>query len=553
MSKLFFLFCTFSIFILAIIGKLAFIQLFSSDDYSSNIYLKTERINPSRGEIFDRHGDPLVMNRTLYKVIVEPKNIKDKEKLIWKLDKLLKIGTATLEAKLALDKSWIPLKSGVELEDKQKVEKLKLPGVIFEEEEKRFYPEASVAAHLMGFVGKDDKASDIGYFGLEGYFDKDLNGLPGLVKTERDVFGKPIFVGVQDVVKGENGRDLILTIDKTTQMLVKKHLKLAVEKYQAESGCVIIMDPYSGAIIAMSCLPDYDPSTYGSFSSDSFINPAVSIPFEPGSIFKPTIMALALEKNAVTPSDTITESGPIRVGSYTISNWDNKYKGKLSMSQILEYSSNIGMVKVASKMKEATIQKGLSDYGFGKRTGIDLQGEAIGLVKNKDAWYPIDKATVAFGQGIAVTPIQMLTAFASLVNGGWIVKPYTVLEMRSDEGTKHIKPVRLRRILSERTSKQIKRMLSASVEHGEVKWKIPKGYKFGGKTGTAQIPIEGHYDPTKTIASFVGFVPNNKPRFIGLVTIRKPLTSQWGSETAAPLFFDIARELLVYYGVPPEQ
>lgn len=552
MSKLTLLACSFVLFTFAIIGKLAYIQIFSSDRYSSNIYLKTQRIDPSRGEIFDRHGDPLVLNKTLYKLIVEPKNVKNKDILMMKLDKALGIGMATLEAKFAPNRDWIPIKSDIELSVKQKIDKLDLDGVIFEDSEKRYYPESSVAAHLMGFVGKDDKADDVGYFGLEGYFDKDLDGLPGLVKTERDVFGKPIFVGVQDVVTGENGRDLILTIDKTAQMLVKKHLKSAVEKYGAESGCVIIMDPYSGGIIAMSCLPDYDPDNYGEFTQDSFINPAISVAFEPGSIFKPTIMALALEKKAVKPSDTIVENGPVKIGSYTISNWDNKYKGEITMSQILEYSSNIGMVAIASKLKQSEIQKGLSDYGFGAKTGIDLQGEALGLVKNKSSWYKIDNATVAFGQGIAVTPIQMLTAFASLVNGGWIVKPYTVIEMRSDQGVKRIKPVRLRRILSEKTSREVKTMLKAAVEHGEVKWKIPSGYEFGGKTGTAQIPIEGRYDATQTIASFVGFVPYDKPRFIALVTIRKPQTSQWGSETAAPLFFDIARELLVYYGIPPK-
>lgn len=553
MPKLPLFFAAFLLLFIGIIGKLAYIQLFSSDTVSNNIYLKTERISPSRGLIFDRHGDPLAMNKTVYKLFAEPKNMTNKHAALTKLDRVLHMGSATLEAKLFNDKQWVPVTSGLDLKTRRKVEKLNIKGLVFEEEEKRFYPEASVAAHLLGFVGKDDKANDVGYFGIEGYFNKDLGGLPGLVKSERDVFGKPIFIGVQDVVRGENGRDLTLTIDKTVQMIVKKHLKIAIEKFQAESGCVVIIDPYSGEVIAMSCLPDFDPDTYGKFPANLYENPAVSIPFEPGSIFKPLIMAVALEEKVVKPTTKINETGRITIGSYQIANWDDKYKGVLTMTDVIKYSSNIGMVKVASKMKKETIQKYLQAYGFGERSGIDLQGEAYGLVKNTKSWYPIDQATIAFGQGIAVTPIQMIRAFASLVNGGWMVRPYTVLAMKSDSGTTLVKPERVRRVISEKTSRQIRQMLAAAVEHGEVKWKIPKGYQFGGKTGTAQIPIEGHYDPTKTIASFVGFVPLNKPRFIALVTLRKPATSQWGSETAAPVFFDIARELLVYYSIPQEQ
>ncbi len=553
MPKLSLIFYGFLILILAIIGKLAYIQLFSSDSFASNIYLQTQRIKPTRGEIYDRHGDPLVLNKMYYKLIAEPKNIKDKQEVIDKLDDLLKIGESTLEAKLLNDKAWVPLQTGLTLNDKKKVEKLDIDGLLFEEEDHRFYPEASTAAHLIGFVGKDDKANNIGYFGVEGYFHKDLSGLPGLVKSERDVFGKPILIGVQDVVKGENGRDLYLTIDKTVQLIVKKHLKSAVDRFQAESGCVVILEPYSGEVIAMSCLPDFDPENYGQSPEELFVNPAVSIPFEPGSIFKPLIMAAALEEKVIKPTSRFNESGPITIGSYTIRNWDDKYKGILTMGDVIKYSSNIGMVHVSSKLKKEAIQKYLKNFGFGAQTGIDLQGEAYGLVKNDKSWYPIDSATVSFGQGIAVTPIQMITAFASLINGGWMVKPYTVLEMKSDTTSKLVRPDKVRRVISESTSKQIKRMLAGSVEGGEVKWKIPEGYKFGGKTGTAQIPIEGHYDPTQTIASFVGFVPLDRPKFIALVTLRKPKTSQWGSETAAPVFFDIARELLVYYNIAKSQ
>lgn len=536
-----------------VVIRLFYIQLLQSDRPGGNQYLKTQRIKPMRGIIYDRHGDPLVLNKTYYKLIFEPKNIKNKEKTISKIDTLLNIGEATLEAKIYNDKVWVPVKDGIDISMRKKIEKLNIIGLSFEDSDRRFYPESSIAAHLIGFAGKDDLADTIGYFGIEGYYNKDLSGLPGLVKTERDVFGKPIFIGIQNIVKGEDGRSITLTIDKTVQSIVKKHLKTAIEKFQAESGCVILLEPYSGEIIALSCLPDYDPNKYNEFSDELYTNQAVSTPFEPGSIFKPLIMAAALNEKTVKMSDTITETGRINIGSYSIANWDDKYKGTLTMTQIIEYSSNIGMVKVASTLKEKKIQKYLKLYGFGDRTGVDLQGEAYGLVKETKNWYPIDSATISFGQGIAVTPIQMISAFAALVNGGTLVKPHVVLKMQSSSSTKWVKPEHIRKVITTKTSREIVSMLKQAVEHGEVKWKIPSGYTFGGKTGTAQIPIEGHYDPTKTIASFVGFVPLKKPKFIALVTLRKPAVSQWGSETAAPLFFSIASELVVYYNIPKDK
>jgi len=436
---------------------------------------------------------------------------------------------------------------------KEAISKLRLNGLGFEEEAKRFYPEGSAAAHLLGFVGKNDKGENIGYFGLEGHYEKDLAGLPGILKTERDLFGNPIFIGVQSKLEPEDGRDLILTIDKTVQQITREKLKSGLQKYGAKEGCIVVANPMTLEIIALSCLPDFDPQQYYKFSEDYFKNSAISNIYEPGSIFKPLIMAAALNEKVVKSTDMYNENGAVEIGGYEIQTWDKKYEGKITMTRILEKSSNVGMVYVGQKLGEDKILFYLKQYGIGELTGIDLQGETPGFIKNQSEWYPIDYATATFGQGIVVTPIQMIRAFSSLINGGEILKPHVVLEIRSsDKKGSRVEPQKIRQVINTRTSILIKKMLEATVEHGEVRWAKPKSYQIGGKTGTAQIPIKGHYDPTKTIASFIGFAPVDEPKFIILINLKEPSASPWGSETAGPLFFEIAKELLVYYNIAPE-
>ncbi|KXK12277.1 MAG: Stage V sporulation protein D [Microgenomates bacterium OLB23] len=344
----------------------------------------------------------------------------------------------------------------------------------------------------------------------------------------------------------------MLTIDKTTQMIVKRELQAAMEKYRAQRGCVTVADPRTGEILAMSCLPDFDPDNYFKFSQNEFRNPIVSDTFEPGSIFKPLIVAAALEEKVIQADDTYDEKGPIQMGQYYIRTWNDEYNGTISISRILQTSSNVGMVYIGEKLGNEKILTYLDKFGFGKQTGIDLQGEVETRIKPKKMWYPIDFATVTFGQGIAVSQIQMITAFSSLINGGYMVKPYVVKELVTENGeSKEIKPKKLRRVISEKTSKSIIKMLEETVKHGEAKWDVPKGYRIGGKTGTAQIAVSGKYDATKTNASYIGFAPAQDPKFIILVSLSQPETSQWASETAAPLFFSIAKNLFVEYNIAP--
>ncbi len=553
MTKLKLVFFFFIVFFVLIIVKLFYLQVIASFNSSHNNYLNYNKITPQRGFILDRNGKPLVLNQASFRLYVEPKKITDRAKLIEDVDKVLAIGEATLEARIDDTKDWIAIQSGLSEEQKNQLAKLNIKGLGFEDNSQRYYPESSLAAHLLGFVGKNKNGDSIGYFGVEGFYDQDLIGLSGLMKTERDLLGRPILLGNQEKIESENGRNLILTIDNSVQKIIKTKLAEGLEKYKAKEGCIIVADPNTLEILGMDCLPDFDPDKYYQFGQDIFRNQAISSLYEPGSTFKPMIMAAAINEKKIKPDDFFDEKGPVQIGEYKVRTWDDKYSGKITMTGILEKSSNVGMVYVGQKLGNSNIFKYLNKYGFGSSTNIDLQGEVGGYLRPESQWYPIDFATVNFGQGIAVTPIQMIKAFSSLVNGGKILRPHVVKEIDSSSEKTKIEPIVENQVIDKKSSEIMKKMLESTVEHGEYKWSVPKGYKVGGKTGTAQIPLQGHYDSSKTIASFIGFAPVNDPKFIALVVLKEPGTSIYGSETAAPLFFDIAKELFVYYNIAPEQ
>lgn len=546
------LFILFLCFYGLILIRLFYLQVLKSSS-NQGIYLKTSRIPSERGRIYDRNKKPLALNQNSYLLYIEPKKIKDERKLTEALSRILEISESSMEAKIDRSKYWIAVASGLEQGKKDLIEKMKLKGTGFEYQQKRYYPEASLSAHLLGFLGKNEDNEDIGYFGIEGFYNQDLSGLSGYLETERDLLGRPILIGAQKRVEAEDGRDLILTIDKTVQEISKKRLKEGLERYLASQGCIITADPDTMAILSFVCLPDYDLEKYNQFDETLFRNTSISDVYEPGSIFKPLIVAAALEEKKISPMDTYEEKGPVEIAEYKIKTWNDRYEGRISITRILEKSSNVGMVYIGDKLGKDKTYSYLEKYGFGKITGIDLQGENPGYLKPKSEWYPIDFSTVTFGQGIAITPIQMIRAFASIINGGNLMRPYAVDKIVSEKNEIKIAPKKERKTISPLTSEIMKKMLVSTVENSEAKWETPNGYKIGGKTGTAQVPIAGHYDPSKTNASFIGFFPADKPKIIALVMLKEPKTSPWGSETAAPIFFDLAKDLIVYYGITPSQ
>lgn len=556
MKKLNFAFFVFLLFVFLITVKLFVLQVLKPIKNFPE-YLKTYKLNPERGKIYDQNGEILATNELIYQLIIDPKKITKenlKDQYFNFLEKKLGIDTASLEAKFNPQSQWLPIKK-LSLEEKKSLEKNSSFNFYFEEIQERFYPESSLSAHLTGFVGKNDNGEPIGYFGIEGYYDKELTGIPGIVKTERNIFNLPIIIGNQELLPPKNGRDIYLTINKGVQKIIKENLRASLDKYQAKAGCIIVANPNGMEILGLTCLPDYDPNEYYRYDNEVFKNPAISQLYEPGSIFKPLIVAAALEAKKIKPNDTVNEDKPYEVGQYQIKTWNNQYEGKISITRVLEKSSNVGMIKIGNKLGEKNLYQYLQKYGFNEVTGIDLQEEITGSIKPINQWYPIDFATLTFGQGIAVTPMQMITAFAAIINGGYLYQPHVVKKIVDEKKSYLIKNHLRRKILSEKTSEIIKKMLYSTVENAEVNWqKIkPPGYQIGGKTGTAQIPIAGHYDPNKTVASFIGFFPINQPKYLILVILKEPSTSIWGSETAAPTFFEVVKELIVYYNIPPDK
>lgn len=522
------------------------------EDADSQHFFRLE-IPALRGEIRTSDGSTLVTNQTAYLVFAEKNNIKHIDEMVKKLAPILEESEASLSARFASSDMWVPLKSQVEDEKVQKIKELQLGGLGFERDDKRYYPEASMAAHLLGFVGKNELGQHQGYFGLEGYYDKELRGQSGTLRQERDAMGNPIVIGEHERINSKNGHSLVLYLDKTVQFIVEEKLKKALGKYGAKAGNVIVMDPETGGIIASASFPSYDPGHIQDFPGEYYKNPAIADSYEPGSTFKPLIMGAAIDRKKIKATDTFDEDGSVHVANYTIKTWNDEYHGNITMTQILEYSSNVGMVYVGGQLGNQELLSFVKSLGIGESTGVDLQEESYAALRPDDQWREIDYATVSFGQGIAVTPLQMIRAIAAVAKEGVLMEPRAVQFIVSENESKIAIPSKkVRQLVSYTTAKIVTEMMIAAVSQGEAKWAVPKGYRIAGKTGTAQIPVEGHYDSEKTIASFVGFAPADAPRFVMLVTLREPQSSPWGSETAAPLFFDIAKEILPYYGIVPQ-
>lgn len=542
----------------AIIARLFYWQVVKAQELTllgQSQYDSLIKITPKRGEIKTSDGFPIVANKVSFLVFANPKEIKEKNKVTEALSSLLSVDSATVGGQLSLDRFWVPIKAGVDSTLKEKVEKEKLPGIGFELQFARFYPEASMAAHMVGFVGKDENGEDKGYFGLEGFYDRQLRGKSGMAVKTRDALGRPILSKMGGISGAVDGRLLILSIDRAIQFIAQKRLKEGIEKYQASGGMVGIIDPKTGNVLAMASYPSFDPKTYWEFPEDVYKNPFISNLYEPGSTFKSLVMAAALDSKVIKPETKCPVcAGPVSLGGYEIRTWNNKYYPNSTMIDVIKHSNNTGMVYAGSMLGIDRLLSYLKKFGIGELTGIDLQGEVAPNLRSSDMWYPLDAATLSFGQGVSVTPIELLSAFSAIANEGKRMEPHVVAKIQTSEGeTITIQPKVSEQPISPTTAKVMTEMLVNAVANGEAKWARPKGYRIAGKTGTSQIPIAGHYDPDKTIASFIGFAPADDPKFSMLVIVDRPTTSIYGSETAAPIFFDIARDLLTYYNIPPSE
>lgn len=573
-------------FILAgflVAGLIIFIRLFTWQIVKYDVFASAAQnqhqtstvIQAKRGSIFASDGfslasskeawlvwaslpsikEPDTLARKIAEVIVEEPADKKLSLSLKSLDDLIEEETIQLTRNLnRTDVSWVPLAKKVSKEKKEQIQSFNFSGIGFDLEEDRNYPEGSMGAHVLGFVGRDSADESKGYFGLEGYYDLTLSGLGGVKDWEKDALGVPILAGISRKLTASDGLSLKTHFDRTVQYTIEEHLTSGLEKYGALAGSVVVMRPQDGAILGLASSPSFDPSRYSSFSRESYVNPVVSSTFEPGSIFKVIVMAAALDNKAVTPELRCEMcSGPRKVAEYTIRTWDDKYYPDSTAQEIIQHSDNVGMIWIAEKLGSKNFYDYLSKFGFGEKTGVDLQGETRSFLKPLESWTAVDLATASFGQGIAVSPIQMVKAVGAVANDGKIVTPQVVDKIQGEGLEKDIEPQLGGQVISKRAAREITEMMISAVRAGEAKWAAPKGFRIAGKTGTAQIPVSGHYDEEKTIASFIGFAPANQPKFVMLVTLREPQSSPWASETAAPLWFSIAKELFPYFKIYPER
>jgi cell division protein FtsI/penicillin-binding protein 2 len=538
----------------------------SLSDEANNQYNSSKVISAPRGNILAPDGSYWVVRTQAWLIWANPKQITgNPSDIAGKLAPFFvtdindKPGTLTETLRLTgllgkANSSWVALKQKVDDATKRNIEALGLKGIGFDPQADSYYPEASSAAQILGFVGKDDKGADTGYFGLEGYYDLPLSGKPGFIGGQKDALGSPILLGGTTEVSAIPGVDLSTNIDKRIQTLAENGLSKGIQKYEAAGGSVTIMDPGTGKILAMASMPSFDPVKYSQYNDSLFKNPVISDSFEPGSILKVVVMASGIDAGVVKP-DTICDicSGPLKVDKYLIKTWNEVYHPNISMTDVIVDSDNVGMSFVGQKLGANALYDYLNKFGIGVKTGIDLQGETAPKLRERGTWNVVDLATASFGQGVAVTGIEMVRAVAAIANGGYLVTPRVVNSTQGDGWQEKANTGSPIRIISQQAAQEATQMMVEAANLGEAKWtKIP-GYNVAGKTGTAQIPVAGHYDATNTNHSFIGFAPATNPKFLMLVTLNSPKSSPWAAETAAPLWYSIAKDLFPYLGIQPGQ
>ena len=534
---------------------------------------RLERVIPARGLIFDREGRLLAANATSYVLEVETRQVTpaSRQAIPEVLSKVLVLPLGDLHEQLNRD--WVAqgqfrirlTRSAAEGEplpitvDKYVAAVLNefladpyapdLSGLSLVPNPKRVYPNGELAGHVLGFVNQENE----GYFGVEGYYDEWLSGKP--ITISRPMI-PPEARAHPDPPAGVN---LVLTLDMDIQQMVERELKDAIEGSGSESGEIIVMDPRNGEILALAAWPNLDPNTYEPWlietnGQEPVITPAVGAMFEPGSTFKVITMASALDAGVVEPDSEFIDTGVIEVGGNTIRNWNGEAWGPQTMLGCIEHSLNVCLAWVASeKLGASTLYSYLRAFGVGHLTGTDLSGEITGQLRTPrhPNWTESDLGTNSFGQGLSLTPIQLMAAVGAVANHGVMVQPHIVRQVVGPTGAYSPKTIVLGRPVSPETADTMTEMLVTSMQ-GETAYASLAGYRLAGKTGTAQIPGDFGYDPKWTIASFIGWGPVEDPQFLVLVRLDKPEISPWGSVVAAPVFQKVVRRLVVFLGIPPD-
>lgn len=512
-----------------------------------------------RGQIFLKDKNeiyPVAVNRLTKMAYAVPKEMDKPREEAGQLAGLLQLDARELENKFSNPEDMYEvLKHRLTDDEISAVQNANLKGVHLSDETFRYYPSDELAANVTGFVGwKENDFS--GRYGLEAYFNQELSGQSGKVVQDRDASGRWVTVGERQLVPAQNGDSLVLTIDHIVQYETEKILKSAVKTFGADGGSIIVMEPGTGKILAMADYPTFNPNEYSKVEDISaYRNQTVNDPYECGSVFKTITLAAGLDSNLITPDTTYNDTGAVSEAGYTMKNSDLKANGIQTMTQVLEKSLNTGAIYVEKLLGNKNFADYVKRFGFGQKTGISLPGESAGNLSNlENPRINIQFYTSAFGQGITVTPIQLISAYAAIANGGVLMQPQIVEKIiHADGSEENIQPREVRRVISEKAALQTTQMLRSVVTEGHGKRADVPGYLVGGKTGTAQVAsteIKG-YQEGRTEGSFAGFAPVDNPRFAILVKIDNPKGVQWAESSAAPTFGELMKFLLEYYNVEP--
>jgi cell division protein FtsI/penicillin-binding protein 2 len=547
-----------------ILARLFFLQVVTAKNYqqlADDQHSSVRAVTPVRGtiKVVDRFSaEPYAVATSIEKNLVYavPSSIKDDQALAKALAPVLQMTEEAILEKIAdKSKKYAPLKKQLSEEEEKQIKELKLSGIYMEPETVRYYPEGAFLSQVLGYVGfKEDMRT--GYYGLEQAFEQALAGQAGSIDQEKDASGTWIFGARRNIKPAINGDNLILTIDKTIQFKAESVLKEAVERNEADSGSLLIMDPKTGAILTMANYPTFDPNNYSKVSDIKVFNNTATVGnYEPGSIFKPITMAASIDQGKITPDTTYTDTGSIEIDGYTIKNSDLKAHGLQTMTQVLEQSLNTGVIFAKDQIGNAKFLEYIKKFGFGERTGLEVP-EAKGDLSNLIGNIKVNYHTASFGQGLSVTPIQLMQAFGALANKGKMMQPYLVQSQVDATGkVTNTEPKELRQVVSERTASMVGAMMTNVVENGHGKRAAVPGYYVAGKTGTAQVPRKDGrgYEANNNIGSFIGYAPVEDPKFVILVRINHPRTVSFAESSAAPSFGQMAQFLMNYYNIAPSR
>ncbi len=523
---------------------------------------------PERGEILiqdlsdnqrvSQYGYyPLAINKEFYQVYAVPQKIFDeqKEDFTDKLAKLLELDKEDILERInKKNDPYEPIKHKVSQGIAEQIDSWQIKGLEISPETWRYYPNGSLACHLTGFVGFEEEKK-VGQYGLESYYEDELNGSTGFLSGKKDTSGYWIPSLRQELQPAENGASLVLTIDQNIQFKAEKELEQSVERWQATGGTIIVLEPASGAIRAMASWPTFNPNQYSQVEDiEVFLNPAVQKVYEPGSVFKPITMAAGLDSGLVSPETVYEDKGQIKIKGSTISNVNGEIYGQQTMTQVLEKSINTGAVFVQQKIGQEIFQDYIQRFNLDQPTGVDLVGEVGGDISNLFTGREINLATISFGQGITVTPLALTAAVGAIANQGKLMRPYLVEKIIENDGQEvNQEPQLIREAISAQSAKELIKMLVSVVENGFGRPAQVAGYSIAGKTGTAQIPDpeEGGYSE-ETIHTFIGFAPAFNPKFVILIKLDKPQGIRFAADSVSPVFREIAKYLFNYLEIPPQ-